>query len=591
LTLGLVICSTACFSAVSFTPAPADIGITDSGVEVPDARQQDPETDAGHTYPDATAAIDAGEMPDAGPCIDESLIPPRHIFPPSSSVVYSRRPSLEWALPTSNATGARIDICRDRDCDEVLQTFDVTGTSTNVPEMLNQHTRAPRNVFYWRLKGIANNCVGTALSSATWQFHIRTSTQTDHDVAFGSMPDFNGDGYADLTLSTQRIFPRRVDVYSGHPQHNTKKELIGANGFGYTIDSAGDYNGDGFADLLIGSPWANRSDGKAYIYFGGKDFFTNTSTIPSLTLPKPNSPNRFGYSVAGIDDFNRDGYSDIVVSEYGRINIISGQTSTSAEIAQSIHPHLPLYQAQCFGFKVTGVGDINGDGLSDFIATEPSGINGRTCRDESKVHLYLGQSNISDLLATHSFSPFNETNNEPDGRFGTDAAGIGDVNGDGFADFVVARPSVGDFTLFQGAPDIRALPRDVKSIHWNALVRMTVSGLGDHNNDGLDDWILGKATSTTATSNNKGVLVSGSTVSIAGTFMVQYQDESVRQFATIVSGIGDINGDGYNDFIITGDPTSSANPSKVYTDHSGSSFSQVIEINNFPVSAVLPGPH
>ena len=86
-------------------------------------------------------------------------------------------------------------------------------------------------------------------------------------------------------------------------------------------------------------------------------------------------------------------------------------------------------------------------------------------------------------------------------------------------------------------------------------------------------------------------LVAGSTVSISGVIIGQYKDDSIPQFAAIASGIGDTDGDGYNDFIITGDATTYTSPSTIYTDHSNSGFSQVVQINNFPVSAVLRGPH
>ena len=82
--------------------------------------------------------------------------------------------------------------------------------------------------------------------------------------------------------------------------------------FGQSVSSAGDVNGDGYSDVIVGAPTDLNSAGKVYIYFGG----INMDTTADLILIGEGISNTFGYSVSGAGDVNNDGYDDIIVGCY-----------------------------------------------------------------------------------------------------------------------------------------------------------------------------------------------------------------------------------------------------------------------------------
>ncbi|MEZ4824328.1 MAG: integrin alpha [Ignavibacteria bacterium] len=167
--------------------------------------------------------------------------------------------------------------------------------------------------------------------------------------------------------------------------------------FGYSVSSAGDVNGDGYGDVIVGARAYSSNTGRAYIYFGG----SSMNNVADVTMTGPGAGGDFGISVSSAGDVNGDGYSDVIAgaSEFsgrtGRAYIYLGGASMD-NIADVIVTGEATNNQ--FGYSVSSAGDVNGDGFSDVIvgAFEYSGYTGR-------AYLYFGgvsMDNSADLTMT-----------------------------------------------------------------------------------------------------------------------------------------------------------------------------------------------
>jgi len=158
------------------------------------------------------------------------------------------------------------------------------------------------------------------------------------------------------------------------------------NDFGWSVAPAGDVNGDGYADVVVGAwgyPDAGYT-GRAYVYLGGQ---SGLATAPATTLTGEAAGNYFGYSVATAGDVNGDGYADVVVGAYGygantgRAYVYLGGSTGTASTPTT----LTGAAGTVFGISVATAGDVNGDGYAD-VVIGASGYSDSTGR----AYLYLG---------------------------------------------------------------------------------------------------------------------------------------------------------------------------------------------------------
>lgn len=132
--------------------------------------------------------------------------------------------------------------------------------------------------------------------------------------------DFNGDGYDDFIVGafTYNSNTGRVYLFLGGPIIDIQPDLIftgeiPGDYFGCSISSAGDVNGDGYSDIIIGAYNYFNSYGRAYLYFGGSVI----NNIPDLTITGTGFMDNFASSVSSAGDLNNDGYDDVVISGFG----------------------------------------------------------------------------------------------------------------------------------------------------------------------------------------------------------------------------------------------------------------------------------
>lgn len=290
-------------------------------------------------------------------------------------------------------------------------------------------------------------------------------TGTQADGAFGAavagVNDVNGDGYGDFAVGapgdpTNGVQAGRVFVYFGGPGLDTTPDLVLATSdavdlFGSAVAGAGDVNGDGFADIVVGAPVAGVSsprEGRAYVYFGG----AHPDAAPDVVFGGEGEW-ELGSCVAGAGDVNGDGYADILVGAPG--SGVEGDFGGRAFVylggaAMDAVADLSLLGSgsEWLGSSVAGAGDVDGDGYADFLVGAI--WNGAGGSQAGRVYLHRGGASLDgvpDLVLDGSVSEM----------FGTSVSGLGDIDGDGFADFAVGAPGprfgalAGRVAIYRGA--------------------------------------------------------------------------------------------------------------------------------------------
>jgi len=319
-----------------------------------------------------------------------------------------------------------------------------------------------------------------------------------------------------------------------------------ASNFGYSVRAAGDVNGDGYADLVVGADRYKQWTGRTYVYLGSA---SGLSSTPVFVATGEGGNNHFGYAVDTAGDVNGDGYDDIIVGAYhyqeftGRVYVYAGNArGLSATPVMTITGEGPNTY---FGRSVGAAGDVNGDGYDDVIV-------GAQAYDSWTGRVYVYAGSPDGLGATPIFTAGGEG---PSNSFGRCVGTAGDVNGDGYSDVVVGAHGYGDFEgriyVYAGSADgLGAAPTfTATGEQANGHFGYSAGTAGDVNRDGYDDLIVG----ADCQSNNTGwvYVYAGSINGLSATpvFTTTGEGED-NHFGYSVSTAGDTNGDGYDDVIV-----------------------------------------
>jgi hypothetical protein len=491
------------------------------------------------------AGVDAGED---GPSIAD-LPAPRPVAPVSVSFVTSQRPVLRWVLP-AGVDGAHVEVCADRACARLLLTFDATGDHGAPPADL------PPGVAFWHLRGTSGGAIG-AQAGVTWEMVI-PARSASLGTAWGAMLDANGDGYGDVAVGDSNAFiaTQHVYVHHGGPggPSPTASSVLSAPApvtyYAASIASAGDVDGDGFADLLVGSP----QEAAVYIYRGGPAGYADP---PAWVLTGP-SQSSFGAAVSGAGDVDGDGYADVVVGlplrppasgsqvQGGAILYYGAPGGPSSSRSVELGPRAGS-DAQGVGTYVSTAGDVDGDGLADVAVW-----GGIETTDPQYVFLYLGSDPSFGALPTLLLQ-YDGANPSWLGNANLLVC-AGDTDGDGYADLAVSTPvnpglgfGLDHYSLFLGGGGGPALVPSRQVV--SPLSGMDHFGLSlaalDADQDGIDDIAV-----TTAAFENPAIdtlLYPG----LAETPGVTLTTADVTTlFEREVGSAGDVDGDGFPDLFV-----------------------------------------
>lgn len=422
------------------------------------------------------------------------------------------------------------------------------------------------------------------------------------------------------------------DVYeSGNARIEVEKDVLVLRGFtingrngvenaGNSVSLVGDVNGDGLDDVVIGALKDNAGgagSGAAYVVFGKADGLTVeladiANGLGGFRIIGEYTGDLAGTSVSGLGDINGDGFDDILVSamgydvdydgviydNVGSVYIIYGKADTTEvdliDVGNGTGGMVidgVLVDEVLTGFSASSAGDVNGDGIEDFLIGAPyadahgtdSGVAYVVFGDALSADSYFS---LEDLEADVVYGGFAIHGVTPGELAGRSVSAAGDVNGDGLDDVIIGASSD---SLARGAAYVVFGKTNTDMIHLDEIAAgdggyviqsadsagvstdqfgFSVAGIGDFNGDGLDDVLIGAPLATGddigtgaayivfGKADGEAIDLSSPDSSGAAIFI---QGDQINAFAgRSVSVAGDVNGDGMTDLIIGASNSSNA---------------------------------
>jgi FG-GAP repeat len=347
------------------------------------------------------------------------------------------------------------------------------------------------------------------------------------------------------------------------------------------VAGAGDVNGDGYSDVVVGAylyDSGESNEGAAFVFHGGASGVASGGPAAAATTLQGNQENgTFGYAVASACDVNGDGFADVLV---GAIQYDSGQPNEGAAFvflgsASGVASGGPASAAAIlqgdqsaaeFGRSVAGAGDVNGDGFADVLVGARFYDDGEP--NEGAAFVFLGS-----ILGIASGGPASAAatlqGNQAGALLGTSVAGAGDVNGDGFGDVLVGAQFYDSGQEDEGAAFVflgsasgimsggpASAATTLESNQISAALGVSVDGAGDTNGDGFADVLVGAYLHDNGGFDaGAGFLFLGSAAGIASSGPIDAAAtllgiQASSLFGYSVAGAGDVNGDGFADVVV-----------------------------------------
>ncbi|HEY0720339.1 MAG TPA: hypothetical protein VGE50_03700 [Gammaproteobacteria bacterium] len=388
--------------------------------------------------------------------------------------------------------------------------------------------------------------IGFQIDSANWYFNSVTA-----------IGDINGDGYDDLAVG---YYYMPMAVYSGTTQIIFGGPTIGANGVldlntydparaisvngiaandsaGQVIARAGDVNSDGYDDLLIAAPQRNSSTGEVYLVYGHGGAWSDLELsaldgLNGVKMTGTGSYTAFGNAIGAAGDVDGDGYDDFIIGTLvaSKVYVVRGGATPlgTAGVLSLSDPRVIQLQGKDFsmtGSSVAGIGDFNHDGFDDLLIGAPyNDVPGAA--DGGEAYVVYGSATFSSLYLAEEDDPMDSTvklngangfvirggldGNGNGMRLGDAVGHLGDMNGDGYDDVLVAASNYNAITgqndargkifILYGNPYATSV-KTISSLDVSSGFAVTAEGVGDYfgarlggagdiNGDGFADLLV-----------------------------------------------------------------------------------------------------
>lgn len=475
------------------------------------------------------------------------LLPHQNAYLGSIHKPDSLRPTFKWAPPEIGVySHYDLQLSYDSGFRTIAYPFSTEGTSFTPPNPLAVSASLPVGTrYYWRVRACVSRDECYEFSSP----RIVNVGRSDRD--------FNGDGYADVAIGSPQVTnspaqPGRVVVYHGGANFNTVVDTsltgpVAGSFFGVSVSAAGDVNADGFADLIVGAngigPGGSLA-GHAYLYSGSVGGLVTSSGV-ELT----GTGGAFGRTVVGAGDVNGDGFDDVLVGAPenplgGQVFLYYGGSGLFDALADA--QYRSTANGDGFGYAIAG-GDANGDGYSDVLigARNTNNSGGTPSNLAGRAYLYRGGPGA---VGAQVFAVVDGAANESLGA----AVSLGDLDQDGYADAVIGAPggTSGRVAIFPGSA-APSLTGAVTTITGASSYGSALATDSDVDGDGRPELLVGAP--------GEGIEAAGS-----GRAYVYYRMPSAgppvnntlpnatanASMGCAIAGAGDVNGDGLGDVVI-----------------------------------------
>ncbi len=389
--------------------------------------------------------------------------------------------------------------------------------------------------------------------------------------------DVNDDGYDDVIVGAPGIgapgtlFEGQgaAYVFLGSPSGLSTSFQVGFVGgqkgahFGAAVCTAGDVNADGYDDVIVGAPdaelTASGQQGEAQVFLGSA---AGVAANP-VWYQFGALHSKFGSSVSLAGDTDADGYSDIVVGApyyflspdtVGAVHYYRG--SSTGPVTSPTQTLVGCQDRMHFGASVFTAGDVNGDGLADVIVGAPSADRTPTL-DTGAFGIFLGDV----TLGLHSQPHIWVTDTQADGVTGISVGSAGDFNGDGLGDVIVGSPGQSDgeqqegiarIYPGQGNPPSTTYLTKVSPGQTDVRCGHAATTAGDLNGDGFDDIAVDMFEyDDNGADRGRVEVLYGSPYGPIGPAQVLDGESAGDIFGTYLAPAGDVNGDGFDDLLVS----------------------------------------